>query len=134
DVAARSGALLRGRLPGVRRSRRAGGRRSHRHDGMGGGRRSPRPCLRAGAAVPLLARMIPSPLNVHVRRGAIAQLADLLADQRISTHGRVAVAVGPTLGDEIVETIRPTLADATVYRVRDGTIDDAQELAGVLRG
>jgi glycerol-1-phosphate dehydrogenase [NAD(P)+] len=83
--------------------------------------------------VPLLARMVPSPLNVHVRRGAIGQLAELLADQRISAHGRVAVAVGPTLGDAIVEKIRPTLSDATVYRVSDGSVDDAQELAGVLR-
>ena len=52
--------------------------------------------------MPLLARMLPAPLVVDVRRGAIAELGALLADRRIATEGRVAVAVGPGQGDGIV--------------------------------
>ena len=45
--------------------------------------------------MPLLARLLPAPLTVDVRRGAIADLGTLLADRRIATEGRVAVALGP---------------------------------------
>ncbi len=49
--------------------------------------------------MPLLARMLPSPLVIDVRPGAIGSLGGLLADHRIATGGRVAVAVGPGQGD-----------------------------------
>ena len=52
--------------------------------------------------MPLLARHVPSPLSVDVRPGAIASLADLLRDRRISSEGKVAVVVGPGQGDQIV--------------------------------
>ena len=45
--------------------------------------------------MPLLARMLPSPLVIEVRAGAIGSLGGLLADHRIATEGRVAVAVAP---------------------------------------
>ena len=45
--------------------------------------------------MPLLARMLPAPLIVEVRAGAVAGLCTLLADRRIATEGRIAVAVGP---------------------------------------
>jgi glycerol-1-phosphate dehydrogenase [NAD(P)+] len=83
--------------------------------------------------LPLLTRMVPAPLTVNVRSGAVANLAELLADQRISARGDVAVAVGPGLGDEILETLRPTLGHAPVHRVEAGTLEAAQELAGWLR-
>ncbi len=37
--------------------------------------------------MPLLARLLPAPLAVDVRRGAIAELGALLADRRIATRG-----------------------------------------------
>ena len=43
-----------------------------------------------------LSRILTAPLVVDVRRGAVAGLGALLADQRIATEGRVAVAVGPS--------------------------------------
>ena len=52
--------------------------------------------------MPLLARMLAAPLTVDVRPGAICSLGTLLADRRIATEGRVAVAVGPGQGDSIV--------------------------------
>lgn len=79
--------------------------------------------------MPLLARMVTAPLFVDVRRGAIASLSDLLADRRISTEGRIAVAVGPSQGGQIAETLRPTLGSAEVFQVPDGTVEAAAELS-----
>ncbi|HEY3482255.1 MAG TPA: dehydrogenase, partial [Streptomyces sp.] len=43
--------------------------------------------------MPVLTRLIPSPVVVDINGGALADLAGLLADQRISTSGKLAVAV-----------------------------------------
>ena len=48
--------------------------------------------------MPLLARMLQSPLSIDVRRGAVASLGTVLADRRIATEGRVALVVGPEGG------------------------------------
>ncbi len=83
--------------------------------------------------MPILARMLPAPLTMEVRRGAIAQLGSLLADSRVATSGQVAVAVGPNQGDRIAEIIAPSLGDAKVFRVAAGTVDAAIALGGDLR-
>nr|WP_189181389.1 iron-containing alcohol dehydrogenase family protein [Microbispora rosea] len=77
--------------------------------------------------------MLPAPLSMEVRRGAIAQLGTLLADSRVATSGQVAVAVGPNQGDRITEVIAPSLGDAKVFRVADGTVDAAIALGADLR-
>jgi glycerol-1-phosphate dehydrogenase [NAD(P)+] len=81
--------------------------------------------------MPLLARMIPAPLVVHVRRGAITELGALLADRRIATEGRVAIAVGPRQGESIVARLE--LGGAEFFRVDDGTVDNAVRLGKKLR-
>ncbi|WP_326561762.1 iron-containing alcohol dehydrogenase family protein [Micromonospora sp. NBC_01796] len=83
--------------------------------------------------MPLLARTVNTPLIIEVRRGAIADLGPLLADQRISAGGDVAVVVGPGQGERIVELIRPTLGSADVFTVAGGTLDAALELGDKLR-
>ncbi|MFI9554020.1 iron-containing alcohol dehydrogenase family protein [Nonomuraea endophytica] len=83
--------------------------------------------------MPLLARMLPAPLTMEVRRGAVAQLGALLNDSRVATSGRVAVAVGPGQGDHIEGLIAPTLAQAEVFRVADGSVDAAVSLGADLR-
>ncbi|WP_169986317.1 MULTISPECIES: iron-containing alcohol dehydrogenase family protein [unclassified Microbispora] len=77
--------------------------------------------------------MLPAPLTMEVRRGAIAQLGTLLADSRVATSGRVAVAVGVGQGDRIAEVIAPSLGEAKVLRVADGTVDAAVSLGADLR-
>ena len=62
--------------------------------------------------MPLLTRMIGAPLSVDIGPGAVAHLAPLLADRRISSGGHVAVVVGPGLGEEIADTLRPGLENA----------------------
>lgn len=81
--------------------------------------------------MPLLARMLPAPLVIDVRRGAIGSLGSLLADHRIATAGRVAVAVGPGQGDSIAAEL--TLMAAEVVRVADGTHAAANALGQRLR-
>lgn len=83
--------------------------------------------------MPILARMLPAPLMMEVRRGAIAQLGSVLADSRVATSGRVAVAVGAAQGDRISSVIAPTLGDADVFRVPDGSVDAAVSLGADLR-
>ncbi|MFG2002458.1 iron-containing alcohol dehydrogenase family protein [Spirillospora sp. NPDC048911] len=83
--------------------------------------------------MPLLTRMLNAPLSIDVRRGAIAALGELLADKRIATEGRVAIAVGPGQGDQITEHVRPSLAACEVFHVDGGTVDAAVSLGSKLR-
>jgi glycerol-1-phosphate dehydrogenase [NAD(P)+] len=83
--------------------------------------------------MPLLTRMIGAPLHVDIGRGAVAQLAPLLADRRISPGGHVAVVVGPGLGEEIGELLRPQLGNADIWAVENGGVDEANRLARRLR-
>jgi len=81
--------------------------------------------------MPLLARMLAAPLVIDVRPGAIASLGALLADRRIATEGRVAVAVGPGQGDSIAAELQIDAAE--VFRVPDGTHATAAALGQRLR-
>ena len=84
--------------------------------------------------MPLLTRMLPAPLSIDVRRGAFAHLGELLADRRIATEGRVAIAVGPGQGDQIAEHVRPGLRECDVFRVEGASVDAAMSLGSRLRG
>ena len=83
--------------------------------------------------MPLLARMIPAPLVVDVRRGALADLARILADQRISPSGRVAIAVGTTHGPAVRGVFGPGLAGADWFTVATCTINAAVRLVDQVR-
>ncbi len=83
--------------------------------------------------MPLLARMVACPLSIDIGSGAVAALAALLTDRRISAHGHVAVVVGPGQGEQIVAVVRPALEHADMYPVEGGTLDAALELTGALR-
>jgi glycerol-1-phosphate dehydrogenase [NAD(P)+] len=77
--------------------------------------------------------MIPCPLAVDIRSGAVGALVEMLDDRRISTHGHVAVVVGPGLGGEVVAAVRPALTNAAVYAVEGGTLEAALALTDSLR-
>jgi glycerol-1-phosphate dehydrogenase [NAD(P)+] len=83
--------------------------------------------------MPLLARTVNTPLTIDVRRGAIADLGPLLADQRISAGGDVAVVVGPGQGERIADLIQPSLDRADVFTVAGGSVDAALDLGAKLR-
>lgn len=81
--------------------------------------------------MPLLARMLAAPMVIDVRPGAICALGDLLADRRIATSGRVAVAVGPGQGDSIAAELK--IGEAEIFRVPDGSHGAAVSLGKRLR-
>ncbi|MDQ3241828.1 MAG: iron-containing alcohol dehydrogenase family protein [Actinomycetota bacterium] len=84
--------------------------------------------------MPVLARMVGAPLVIDIRAGAVAALAPLLADRRISSGGHVAIAVGPGQGEEIAATVRPALENCSIFGVAVGNLESATDLAGRLRG
>jgi len=59
--------------------------------------------------VPVLTRLIPSPVVVDIRRGAMDDLAGLLADQRISASGKLAIAISGGSGRALRERLAPVL-------------------------
>lgn len=79
--------------------------------------------------MPVLTRLIPSPLVVDIRAGALDDLADVLADQRISSSGKLAVAISGGSGAVLRERLAPALPGASWYEVGGGTLDDAIKLA-----
>lgn len=78
--------------------------------------------------MPVLARMLPSPLSIDIRAGAVEKLPELLADSHLSSSGRVLVAVGATLGEEIWSRIGPSFPQAQVFRVEGGSLSAAAKL------
>ena len=83
--------------------------------------------------MPLLARMVGTPLAIDIGPGAVAGLAPLLADRRISSGGHVAVAVGPGQGEGIAAQLRPQLRNAEIWTVEGGSVEAAGNLAKQLR-
>lgn len=84
--------------------------------------------------MPVLTRLIPSPVVVDITRGAMDDLAGLLADQRISASGKLALAVSGGSGQALRERLAPVLPDADWFLVADGTIDCAVKLADDIKG
>jgi glycerol-1-phosphate dehydrogenase [NAD(P)+] len=83
--------------------------------------------------MPLLTRMVGTPLAIEIGPGAVAGLAPLLADRRISSGGHVTVAVGPGQGEEIAAILRPQLENAEICTVEGGSVEAATALANRLR-
>jgi len=81
--------------------------------------------------MPLLARMLSAPMVIDVRPGAIYGLGALLADRRIATQGRVAVAVGPGQGDSIAAELE--INEAEIFWIADGSHSTAVSLGERLR-
>ncbi|MGP9017297.1 iron-containing alcohol dehydrogenase family protein [Streptomyces sp. BR1] len=84
--------------------------------------------------MPVLTRLIPSPVVVDISRGALDDLAGLLADQRISASGKLAIAVSGGSGQALSEKLAPVLPGADWYPVADGTIDSAVQLGDDIKG
>lgn len=83
--------------------------------------------------MPVLTRLIPSPVVVDIRPGALDDLACVLADQRISQSGRLAVAISAGSGARLRKRLAPSLPGADWYEVAGGTIDDAVRLADAIK-
>jgi len=82
--------------------------------------------------VPILARMLPSPMFVDIRAGAVAALGEVLQDRFISPSGKVLVAVGPSQGERIWSTVQPSMPDAGIFAVEDASLASAGRLQEAL--
>ncbi|QIK05605.1 iron-containing alcohol dehydrogenase family protein [Streptomyces sp. ID38640] len=83
--------------------------------------------------MPVLTRLIPSPVVVDINAGALDDLAGLLADQRISASGKLAIAISGGSGARLRERLAPALPGAEWYEVGGGTLDDAIRLADAMK-
>jgi glycerol-1-phosphate dehydrogenase [NAD(P)+] len=70
---------------------------------------------------------------VDIRPGALDDLAGVLADQRISHSGKLAVAISGGSGAKLRERLAPAMPGASWYEVGGGTIDDAIRLADEMK-
>ena len=84
--------------------------------------------------MPVLTRMLPSPLHVDIRSGSVEGLGELLHGRYISASGRVLVAVGPSQGQEIWRRVEPQLPEAEVVSVTEASLAEAGRLQEVLGG
>lgn len=83
--------------------------------------------------MPVLTRLIPSPVVVDIRPGALNDLTTVLADQRISASGKLAIAISAGSGAKLRERLAPALPGASWYEVGGGTLDDAIKLADAMK-
>ncbi|MCX4658881.1 iron-containing alcohol dehydrogenase family protein [Streptomyces uncialis] len=83
--------------------------------------------------MPVLTRLIPSPVVVDIRAGALDDLVGVLADQRISSSGKLAVAISGGSGARLRERLEPALPGAEWFPVGGGTLDDAIKLADAIK-
>ncbi|MEV0844623.1 iron-containing alcohol dehydrogenase family protein [Streptomyces sp. NPDC049954] len=83
--------------------------------------------------MPVLTRLIPSPVVVDIRPGALDDLASVLCDQRISASGKLAIAISGGSGARLRERLAPALPGASWYEVGGGTLDDAIKLADAMK-
>ncbi|MEU1786451.1 iron-containing alcohol dehydrogenase family protein [Streptomyces sparsogenes] len=83
--------------------------------------------------MPVLTRLIPSPVSVDINAGALDDLAGLLADQRISASGKLAVAISGGSGAVLRERLAPVLPGADWFELADGTIDGAIQLGDAMK-
>ncbi|GLW52559.1 iron-containing alcohol dehydrogenase family protein [Kitasatospora phosalacinea] len=83
--------------------------------------------------MPVLTRLVPSPVFVEIRAGALDSLGGILADQRLSAAGRIAVAISGGSGAVLRERLEPALPGADWYLVEDGNLDSAVRLTDEIR-
>ncbi|MEV0936978.1 iron-containing alcohol dehydrogenase family protein [Streptomyces phaeochromogenes] len=83
--------------------------------------------------MPVLTRLIPSPVVVDIRPGALDDLATILSDQRIAPSGRLAFAISGGSGKVLRERFAPAFPEADWFCDADGTIDGAVRLADSIK-
>ena len=78
--------------------------------------------------MPILTRMLASPLFVEIRRGAVEGLAELLTERHVSADGTVMVALGQGQGEQIWAKLAASLPQAVTFVVQDSSLAVAGDL------
>ena len=82
----------------------------------------------------VLSRLIQAPAAVRIGPGVAAELPAILADQRISSSGRLAVAISEGSGTGLREQLARSLpTDVGWFTVSRASLDDAVDLADRIR-
>jgi glycerol-1-phosphate dehydrogenase [NAD(P)+] len=79
-----------------------------------------------------LARTVLTPLAIEISSGALDRLAEVLTAAHVQ-NDRLAVVVGPGMGEALSAQIRPQLPDVDFYTIDAGTFDAAMSLAMTLK-
>ncbi|NGO74861.1 iron-containing alcohol dehydrogenase family protein [Streptomyces sp. YC504] len=83
--------------------------------------------------MPVLTRLMPSPVVVDIRAGALDDLPTILTDQRIAPTGKLAFAVSGGSGKALQERFAPLFPGAQWFSQADGTLDGAIALADAIK-
>jgi glycerol-1-phosphate dehydrogenase [NAD(P)+] len=82
----------------------------------------------------VLTRLVQAPAVVRIGAGAVADLATILADQRISATGRLAIVISDGSGAALRDRVAAQLpGEAGWFPVAGGSLDDAVDLADRVR-
>jgi glycerol-1-phosphate dehydrogenase [NAD(P)+] len=77
----------------------------------------------------LLKRTIETPLYIDIRKGALDDLATVLADQRVSSTGHIAVVMTEGGKKKFEERLKKAAPNAEFYISPGNSLDDAKALA-----
>ncbi|MQY10529.1 hypothetical protein SRB5_06370 [Streptomyces sp. RB5] len=84
--------------------------------------------------MPVLTRLMPSPVVVDIRAGALDDLAAILTDQRIAPSGKLAFALSNGGSGKLLrERFAGAFRNADWFADADGTIDGAVRLADSIK-
>lgn len=84
--------------------------------------------------MPVLTRLMPSPVVVDIEYGALDDLATILTDQRIAPTGKLAFAISNGASGKVLrERFAPAFPGADWFDDADGTIDGAVKLADSIK-
>lgn len=78
--------------------------------------------------MPILTRMLASPLFIEIRRNAVEDLAELLTERHVSTDGAVMVALGQGQAEQIWARLAASLPRAVPFVVREASLASAGDL------
>jgi glycerol-1-phosphate dehydrogenase [NAD(P)+] len=81
----------------------------------------------------LLKRTIETPLYIDIRKGALDDLATVLADQRVSSTGHIAVVMTEGGKKKFEERLKKAAPNAEFYISPGNSLDDAKALAENLK-
>lgn len=81
----------------------------------------------------LLKRTIETPLYIDIRKGALDDLATVLADQRVSSTGHIAVVLTEGGKKKFEERLKKAAPNADFYISPGNSLDDAKALAENLK-
>ena len=81
----------------------------------------------------LLKRTIETPLYIDIRKGALDDLATVLADQRVSSTGHIAVVMTEGGKKKFEERLKKAAPNAEFYISPGNSLDDAKALAQNLK-